>query len=406
MNDSCCKNFARLLTVMCAATAVFLLGAGVALAEKPEIVCAPQILTVNTNFNSLLEIGNTRERVQDALVAKIRAEEQAGHLPFRIKWTGDYQMEGLYSELDPEMPIAIVPLAIMADSLDSSHKATDNKTFYKSLVVGCLYLLVCRGDSNANELTILGSIPVSGYDGATLGGTMQTLRTVPPSVAEKANVYATIMESRIRSDLHLRDLKKYMRNIKKPTDDTYEVVAVDMTAKRTPEIFGSHQEDVKAMLASMYSARFQETSKKVVYPPITMIAKEGKGDRSNAGNQSVADDINDSIFSLTGGASGSGAGMKVVLPRPDHKIRLNFSGAGWQELQGKKESLTVKNIGYKAWLRSQVDGGEEKVADDVKSVQYTIPASGSTEAEEQGRRPDIFTELLIRLSDKLASGKK
>ena len=406
MKVGCGKKIVRLLTVMSVAATLLLSGAGAALAEMPEIVCAPQILMVNPHFNSLLEVGDTRKRVQDALVSKIRTEEQAGHLPCRIKWTGDYQMEGLYSELDPEMPIALVPLAIMSDSLDSSHKATDDKTYYKSVVVGSLYLLVCRGDSNANELTILGSLPVSGFDGATLGGTLQTLRTAPPSAAEKANVYAAIMESRIRSNLNLGDLKKYLRNIKKPADDTYEVVAVDMTAKRTPEIYGTHQDDIKAMIGSLYSARFQEISKKIVYPPITMIANEGKGDRANAGNQSVADDINDSIFTLTGGASGSGAGMKVVLPKPDHRIRLNFSGAAWQELHGKKESLTVKNMGYKAWLRSQMDGGEEKVADEVKSVQYTIPASGSTEAEERDRRPDIFTELLIRLSDKLASGKK
>jgi hypothetical protein len=150
----------------------------------------------------------------------------------------------------------------------------------------------------------------------------------------------------------------------------------------------------------------EETSKKIVYPPITMIAKAGTGDRSNAGNESVADSINDSIFSLTGGISGSGAGMKVSMPQPAHKIRLNFSGAAWQELQGKKESSVVKNIGYKAWLRSQMDGGAERVVDDVKSVQYTIPASGSITEDEKDRLPDIYTELLIRLSDKLASGKK
>ena len=401
------KNFARLPVMMCVAISLLFLGMEPCQsAKKPEIVCAQQILMVNPHINKLLEVGDTKQRVLNALVSKIRAEEQAGKLPCTIKWTGDYEVEGLYSELDQDMPVAIVPVAIMSDSLDSSHKATDNKIFYKSVVVGSLYLLVCRGDGNANELTMLGAIPVSGYDGVTLGGGLNTLRNNPPTLAEKANVYATIMERRIQDALNLGDLNKYIKNINKPADDTYEVVAVDMTAKRTEEIFGTHKEDVKAMLGSLYSARFEETSKKIVYPPITMIAKAGTGDRSNAGNESVADSINDSIFSLTGGISGSGAGMKVSMPQPNHKIRLNFSGAAWQELKGKKESSVVKNIGYKAWLRSQMDGGAERVVDDVKSVQYTIPASGSITEDEKDRLPDIYTELLIRLSDKLASGKK
>ena len=76
------------------------------------------------------------------------------------------------------------------------------------------------------------------------------------------------------------------------------------------------------------------------------------------------------------------------------------------ELKGKKESLAVKNVGYKAWLRRQIDSQPEKVVDDVKSVQYILPESGSIAAAEKEQLPDIYTELLVRLADRLASQKK
>ena len=75
------------------------------------------------------------------------------------------------------------------------------------------------------------------------------------------------------------------------------------------------------------------------------------------------------------------------------------------ELKGKTESLAVKNVGYKAWLRSQVDGQPEKVADDVKSVQDILPESGSIAAAEKKQLPDIYTELLVRLVGKLTLQK-
>ena len=98
--------------------------------------------------------------------------------------------------------------------------------------------------------------------------------------------------------------------------------------------------------------------------------------------------------------------MTLTVPEPTHRIRLNFSGAVWQELPSKKESLVVKNMGYKAWLRSQIDGQAERVADDIKSVQYILPETGDIAAVEKKQLPGIYTELLIRLADRLASQKK
>ena len=97
--------------------------------------------------------------------------------------------------------------------------------------------------------------------------------------------------------------------------------------------------------------------------------------------------------------------MTLSMPEPAHKIKLNFAGAGWMELQGKKESSVVKNMGYKAALKMQLDNQPEKSVDDIKNVQYIIPPSGSILELEQERLPDIYTELLIRFADKLASGK-
>lgn len=375
-------------------------------AEKPEVLCADEVLVVNKGTNRLFLLGNTRKRIQEAITAKIASEEMAGSLPFKVKQAGSYEYEGVMTDVDAQVPVALIPLSIISDTLDSSYQLKD-KTLYKSVVVGSLYLAICRGGSTANNWTMVGAIPVSGFDPVSLGGDINKPWLVQPSDTQKADVYATMMEKLIREKLDLSQLKTYLKNINQPTNDTYEVVDVSMSAKRAPEIFGSQRETIKALMGSLYSARFQETSKKIVYPPITMMGqKVGNADRTNEGNKSVADDVSDSIYSLTGGYSTSGATMTLTVPEPAHKIRLNFSGAVWKELPSKKESLAVKNMGYKAWLRSQVDGQAEKVADDVKAVQYILPESGSIAAAEKEQLPDIYTELLIRLADRLATQKK
>ncbi|WP_143142234.1 hypothetical protein [Selenomonas ruminantium] len=374
--------------------------------EKPEVICADEVLVINPGTNQLLMVGNTRKRIQDALSARLVSEEMAGTLPFKVKQASSYEYEGVMTDVDAQVPVALIPLSIISDTLDSSYQVKD-KTLYKSVVVGSLYMAICRGGSTANNWTMIGAIPVSGYDPVTLGGDINHPWLVKPSINQKAEVYASMMEKLIREKLNLSQLKPYLKNINKPIADTYEVVDVTMTAKRAPEIFDTQQETVKALIGSIYSARFQEISNKIVYPPITMMGKKiNNGDRTNEGNRSVADDVSDSIYSLAGGYSTSGATMTLTVPEPTHKIRLNFSGAGWMELKGKKESLAVKNVGYKAWLRRQIDSQPEKVVDDVKSVQYILPESGSIAAAEKEQLPDIYTELLVRLADRLASQKK
>ena len=375
-------------------------------AEKPEVICADEVLVVNQGTNRLFMLGNTRKRIQNAISARIASEEMAGTLPFKVKQAGSYEYEGVLTDVDAQVPVALIPLSIISDTLDSSYQVK-NKTLYKSVVVGSLYLAICRGGSTANNWTMVGAIPVSGFDPVTLGGDINNPWLVQPSDTQKAEVYANMMEKLIREKMDLSQLKTYLKNINKPANDTYEVVEVAMSAKRAPEIFDNQRETVKALMGSLYSARFQEVSNKIVYPPITMMGnKVGNADRSNEGNRSVADDVSDSIYSLTGGYATSGATMTLTVPEPTHKIRLNFSGAVWQELPTKKESLAVKNMGYKAWLRSQIDSQPEKVVDDVKSVQYILPESGSIAALEKEQLPDIYTELLVRLADRLAVQKK
>lgn len=374
--------------------------------EKPEVICADEVLIVNKGTNRLLMQGNTRKRIQKAISTKIASEETAGTLPFRVKQASSYEYEGVMTDVDAQVPVALIPLSIISDTLDSSYQVKD-KTLYKSVVVGSLYLAICRGGSTANNWTMVGAIPISGYDAVNLGGDINRPWLVQPTDMQKADIYASMMEKVIQEKLDLGQLKTYLKNINRPANDTYEVVDVATSAKRAPEIFGNQNSTIKALLGSLYSARFQETSNKIVYPPITMMGQKlDNKDRSNEGNRSVADDVSDSIYSLTGGYATSGATMTLTVPEPTHRIRLNFSGAVWQELPSKKESLVVKNMGYKAWLRSQIDGQAERVADDIKSVQYILPETGDIAAVEKKQLPGIYTELLIRLADRLASQKK
>ena len=382
-------------------------------ANVPEIIWAEELLLVSDATNPLLVTGGdaalkgNKQKITQAITKKLHAARDAGKLPFTLKEDAPtYEYEGVITDVDEEVPVALIPLAIMSDSLHAKYQVQD-KSYYKSIVVGSLYLAVCRGGSTANNWTMIGGIPLSGS--VILGDDLTHLLTSQPSKLDEVNAYVSMMEKVIDRDLNFEDLIKPLQNLnKKNVPDTYEVMEVDLSSKKAPEIFGNQQGKIQALLGSFYSAKFQEQAKgkAIVYPPVSMIGKNTGSDMSNVGNKSAADDVSDSIFSLTGGKSTSGATMTLSMPEPAHKINLNFAGAGWQELATKKESSVVKNIGYKAILKMQLDNQAEKSADAVKSVQYIIPPSGSTVELEQERLPDIYTELLIRLADGLASGKK
>ena len=382
-------------------------------AKTPELIWAEELLLVSDETNQLLVSGGdetlkgNKKKIIDAISKKLYAARDAGKLPFTLKEGAEsYEYEGVMTDVDEEVPVALIPLAIMSDALHAKYQVQD-KSYYKSIVVGSLYLAVCRGGSTANNWTMVGGIPLSGY--VILGDDLNNLLTTKPSKLDEANAYVSMMETVIDRDLNFDDLKKALQNLNsKKVPDTYEVMDVALSSKKAPEIFGNQQGKIKALLGTFYSAKFQELSKgKVtVYPPVSMIGKNTGGNMANAGNRSAADDVSDTLFSLTGGKSTSGATMTLSMPEPAHKINLNFAGAGWQELKTKEESSVVKNIGYQALLKMQLDNQAEKSSTDVKSVQYIIPPSGSIAELEQERLPDIYTELLIRLADNIASGKK
>ena len=378
-------------------------------AKVPEVGWAEELLLVSDDTNELLVTRNNeqlkgyKKKITDALTKKLLAARDAGKLPFTLDTGKDsYEQPGFLDE-SPEQYIALIPLAIMADSLQSKYEA-NGKTYYKSVVFGSIYLSICKAGSTPNNWTMIGGIPISGY--TILGGNINNPLTEKPTKKDEADAYIRTMEKVINEQLDFSKLDRYLKNLKNnKMPDTYEVMEVNFSSKKSAEIFENEQEKIKAMLGNFFSSKFQETSKAVVYPPIAMIAKNTGGDMTNAIDKSKADDVNDAIYALSGGKS-AGVSMTLSMPKPDHKIYLDFAGAAWQELQTKKESDVVKNMGYKALLKMHVDNQAEKSADDVKSVQYLIPSSGSIEALHKERLADIFTELLIRLSDKLATGKK
>lgn len=381
------------------------------LAKTPEIIWAEELLLVSEETNPLLLTGGevalkgNKKKITDALTMKLHAARDAGKLPFTLKEDAEtYEYEGVFTDVAEEVPVALIPLAIMSDALRTTYQV-QGKTCYKSIVVGSLYLAICKGGSTANNWTMIGGIPISGY--TILGDDIHNPLTTPPTKAEEVAAYVQAMEKVINARLNFDDLKKHLQNLNaKKVPNTFEVMEVQLSSKKAAEIFGDRQGKIQAILGTFYSAKFQEKSKAVVYPPIAMIGKNTGGNMAGVGNKSAADDVSDTIYALTGGKSTSGATMTLSMPRPDHKINLDFAGAGWQELQTKKESEVVQNFGYKAVLKMRVDNGAEKSVDDVKSVQYIIPQSGSVEDLHRAQLADIYTELLIRLADKLATGKK
>ena len=382
-------------------------------AKIPEVRWAEELLLVSDVTNDLLvthgdaALKGYKAQIAKALSAKLYAERNAGKLPFTLDESeSTYEYEGFYDDASGavETKIALIPLSIMADALHTEYKVQD-KTFYKSIVVGSLYIAICKSGTTANNWTMVGGIPLSGY--TILGDDVKNPLTTPPTKKEEADAYVAAMTKLINEQLTFGDLKQHLQNLNaKKIPNTYEVMEVGLTSKRAPEIFGAQSGKIQAILGTFYTARFQETSKAVVYPPIAMIGKNTGGDMSSVGNKSAADDVSDTLFSLTGGKSTSGATMTLSMPEPTHKINLAFDGAGWKELQGKKESDVVKNMGYGARLSMNINGDGAKSVDDFKQVQYIIPSSGSIDELQAKQLPDIYTALLIRLADRLASGKK
>ena len=379
-------------------------------AKVPEVIWADELLLVSDETNEFLvthgddKMKGYKKKIADALTRKLFAERDAGRLPFTLKTDVEtYDTPGFADIEDAERPVALIPLGILADSLRSKYEVKDN-TYYKSVVMGSLYLAICKGGSTPNNWTMIGGVPISGY--VILGDDIKNPLTSAPTKQEEADAYVRAMEKVINEQLDFNDLKKYLQNLKSnKIPDTYEVMDVKLSSKKSAEIFGDEQEKIKTLLGTFFSSKFQEKSKAVVYPPISMIAKKTGGDMTTDITKSAADAVSDSIHTLSGGKNPS-ASMTLSMPKPDHKIHLDFAGAAWQELKTKKESDVVKNMGYKALLKMNIDNQGEKSLDAVKSVQYVIPSSGSIDALEKEQLPDIFTELLIRLADKLATGKK
>ena len=411
MNKNIFKIFMTLGIMLAFAAVIFPNAKKVEAAKTPEVVWAEELLLVSDDTNPLLVTGGDadlkgyKKRITDALTVKLYAARDAGTLPFTLNEDAEtYEYEGIYDDVSGEPKIALIPLAIMADSLHVRYDA-GGKKFYKTIVMGSLYLAICKSGSTANNWTMIGGVPLSGY--TILGDDVNHPLTSPTTKKEEAEAYIGAMEKVINSQLNFADFKKHLQNLNsKKAPETFEVMEVELSSKKTDEIFGSQKRKIQALLGTFYTTKFQETSKAVVYPPIAMIGKNTGGDMSNVGNKSAADDVSDTLFSLTGGKSTSGATMTLSMPEPMHRINLNFAGAGWQELQTKKESDVVKNIGYKALLKMNIDGANEKSVDDVKSVQYIIPQSGSVDELQHERLADIYTELLIRLADMLGGKKK
>lgn len=410
MNNNIFKIFMTLGILLSFAAVIFPNAKNAEAAKIPEIIWAEELLLVSNDTNPLLVTGGDvdlkgyKKRITDALTVKLHAARDAGKLPFTLKEDAEtYEYEGVFDDVSSEVPVALIPLAIMSDSLHVRYDA-GGKKFYKTIVMGSLYLAICKGGSTSNNWTMIGGIPLSGY--TILGDDINHPLTNPTTKKEEAEAYVDAMEKVINSQLDFANLKKHLQNLNsKKAFETFEVMEVELSSKKAAEIFGSQKGKIQTLLGTFYTTKFQATSKAVVYPPIAMTGKNTGGDMSNVGNQSAADDVSDTLYVLHGGKSHSGATMTLSMPEPMHKINLNFAGAAWQELQNKKESEVVKNIGYKALLKMNIDGKNEKSVDDVKSVQYIIPQSGSIDELQRERLADIYTELLIRLADMLGSKK-
>lgn len=162
-------------------------------------------------------------------------------------------------------------------------------------------------------------------------------------------------------------------NLKGYSDETWQVVKVDITSKKAAELF--KKEPIQAQIAQWYSDFLSGTGKAVL-PPIS-------GVKWTANSMGYTEMIL---------ARDDGEMSTFVMAPARHKVKLGFSGVASGAIKKNKvEELWA----YKIWLTNKV-GNQKEVEEE-----YTTSKKVVVETQEH-REVDVFRDLLHVSTKKLA----
>lgn len=159
-------------------------------------------------------------------------------------------------------------------------------------------------------------------------------------------------------------------NLKGYSDETWQVVKVDINSKKAGDLFG--KEPVRSQIAQWYSD-FLSGSGKAVLPPIS-------------GSQWVQNSMGYTEMIL---ANADGDMEKFVMAPARYKVSLGFNGIGSGPIKKNKiEELWA----YKLRLSKKVNNQKEKEEDFTTTKNITVDKNGDATRELQD--VDVFRDLL------------
>ena len=363
-------------------------GAGTCAAKERLVVdWTPNVYSISTEDNGLLESPGVKEKIRQALTAKLKSLQAQKKLPFEVKFSNDLQVSGIQDDYSDVTPIGLMPIVLLDDAFTTHYHAAD-QDIYKSIVTSCMGMAVCSAGANGEGWRILTVIPLN--EKKVLGADIQNLITTPITEQQLADVYADITVQMIEKRLDFSSAKKVLKDWeeKQETPETYQVADVGISSKKAQQVFHVHGIEIRNIIANFYTEAFQKKTGKVVLPP-GIAAPYQKDVTSNLYSMQIRSD------------DGT---MDLAMAAPMHEINLDFSGANWQEVQRKDASDVRSDVAYKAWLTEKSDLRPERTETGY-AVQMYLKDKGKGNAVDVDAK-DIYTQILIDLATKMGKQEK
>ena len=347
--------------------------------EVPEINWIPEVFSVYQSDEGdsvqLLNDGS-RQVIAEDISHILHRMRDNGSIPFRLKETD----QEVNAEDAMNTVYGIIPIVMMDTSFDQTFHLAGHD-YYKAEIISCLDLALCSMDEEANTWRVLGVIPMRSY--GVLG--QSNLWETPVDLEQKRQMYVQITEKSLEQNLTASHLKNLLKGIdwKSQTEDTYQVISVDMTSCGARELFGARQQDIQNLVGSFYTSKYQQVTQNIVYPSRI--------------SDAWTNDVSRNLYALQ--LQSPGKSLTITVPEPKHAIQLDIMGIATKDFDTKSESAVQYNRAYKAWLKESVSG-QERVLTDVTAERCS--KQGLFAVDDK----DVFIQLFMGLSSKMAEQKR
>lgn len=402
------------LTVLCCA--VWMLeGAGVARAAEQSLVpvtLAPFLATMPgaADGQELLS-GDVQLAVYQKIKNQLLRMQGNGELPFQLVLQDSTGSDHSFAN---DFSLELMPIVTLDRAFDV-HARAQGVDYYASTVVSGLNLALVSRTTMVSE-----SEDVMAADGKKSMRLLSILpmgaRTLEPkqsigqpvSIEAKRAIYEDITEQAIATQMVFRtkveDFHKFVEKALKPggnsdnTFRTYQVTGVTFRSPRAKnEIFpGEKGQKLQQLLASVYTAAFQQAHNQVVLPSVF-------------GNDALDQNINRMRINTPLGE------QELSWEQPTNKITLDVYGVN-DGVMDPGKAATEHHM-YKAWLTQQeIDANGQAAAPAEPLTKHLIlidvPEADKALSEQdrlakkQQTEYYAFTSLFYDLSNELAQQKR